>query len=251
MSSKILVVDDEPSILKSIQFSLEKEGYQVITAVDGPTAIEVARREKPNLVVLDVMLPGIDGYEVCRQLRAEFPIPIIMLTAKGEEIDKVVGLEIGADEYVTKPFSLRELQARIKALLRLVSRYSEVKQIQPDQIEIGDLIIDLNRHEVTLSGRVLNLTLKEYELLKILALNANKVLSREFLIEQVWGYDFHGEGRTVDVHIHWLREKIEKDPNNPMRIQTVRGVGYRFERRLRNEGTASSSSAQENATKKA
>ncbi|MEB3284448.1 MAG: response regulator transcription factor [Candidatus Sericytochromatia bacterium] len=231
--AKILVVDDEPSIVKSIQYSLEKEGYVVVTASDGQQALEVARREKPNLMVLDVMMPLLDGYEVCRQLRQEMPIPVIMLTAKGEEIDKVVGLEIGADEYVTKPFSLRELLARVKALLRLVTRYGEAKQAQPDKIEIGDLIIDLTRHEVTLGGRVLNLTLKEYELLKLLALNANKVLSREYLIEQVWGYDFTGEGRTVDVHIHWLREKIEKDPNHPMRIQTVRGVGYRFERRTR------------------
>jgi len=233
MSAKILVVDDEPSIVKSIQYSLEKEGYTVATAHDGAQAIEVARREKPNLVILDVMLPSLDGYEVCRQIRQEMPVPIIMLTAKGEEIDKVVGLEIGADEYVTKPFSLRELLARIKALLRLVARYQEAKAAQPDKIEIGDLVIDLTRHEVTLGGKVLNLTLKEYELLKLMALNANKVLSREFLIEQVWGYDFTGEGRTVDVHIHWLREKIEKDPNNPMRIQTVRGVGYRVERRTR------------------
>ena len=233
MSAKILVVDDEPSIVKSIQYSLEKEGYSVVTATDGVQAVEVARRERPNLVVLDVMLPSLDGYEVCRQIRQEMPVPIIMLTAKGEEIDKVVGLEIGADEYVTKPFSLRELLARVKALLRLVSRYQEVKAAQPNRIELGDLIIDLTRHEVTLSGKVMNLTLKEYELLKLMALNANKVLSREFLIEQVWGYDFSGEGRTVDVHIHWLREKIEKDPNNPMRIQTVRGVGYRFERRTR------------------
>jgi DNA-binding response OmpR family regulator len=233
MSVKILVVDDEPSIVKSIQYSLEKEGYVVVTANDGLQALEVARREKPNLVVLDVMLPSLDGYEVCRQLRQELPIPVIMLTAKGEEIDKVVGLEIGADEYVTKPFSLRELLARVKALLRLVNRYNDPKQAQPDKIEIGDLVIDLTRHEVTLDAKVLTLTLKEYELLKLLALNANKVLSREYLIEQVWGYDFTGEGRTVDVHVHWLREKIERDPNRPMRIQTVRGVGYRFERRTR------------------
>ncbi|HBN10353.1 MAG TPA: DNA-binding response regulator [Cyanobacteria bacterium UBA8530] len=233
MASKILVVDDEPSIVKSVQYSLEKEGYQVVTASDGLQAVEVARREKPNLIVLDVMLPSLDGYEVCRQIRQEMVVPIIMLTAKGEEIDKVVGLEIGADEYMTKPFSLRELLARIKALLRLVSRYAEERTTQPDRIEIADLVIDIARHEVTLSGKVLNLTLKEYELLKLMAMNANKVLSREYLIEQVWGYDFTGEGRTVDVHIHWLREKIEKDPNNPMRIQTVRGVGYRFERRIR------------------
>lgn len=231
--AKILVADDEPSIVKSIQYSLEKEGYIVVTASDGEQAIEVARKEKPNLLILDVMMPKLDGYEVCRQLRGELPVPILMLTAKGEEIDKVVGLEIGADEYMTKPFSLRELLARVKALLRLVSRYNEPKSATPDKIEIGDLVIDLTRHEVTLGGRVLSLTLKEYELLKLMALNANKVLSREYLIEQVWGYDFTGEGRTVDVHVHWLREKIEKDPNHPMRIQTVRGVGYRFERRTR------------------
>jgi DNA-binding response OmpR family regulator len=231
--TKILVVDDEPSITKSIQYSLEKEGYQVIVAHTGPDGVELAKQHKPNLVILDVMLPDLDGYEVCRMIRAEMPVPIIMLTAKGEEIDKVVGLEIGADEYVTKPFSLRELQARVKALLRLVARHHAAKPAEPERIDMGELIIDIARHEVTLNSKPLTLTLKEFELLKLLALNANKVLSREYLIEQVWGYDFAGEGRTVDVHIHWLREKIEKDPNNPVRIQTVRGVGYRFERRLR------------------
>jgi DNA-binding response OmpR family regulator len=231
--TKILVVDDEPSITKSIQYSLEKEGYQVVVAHTGPDGVEMAKQHKPNLVILDVMLPDLDGYEVCRMIRADLPVPIIMLTAKGEEIDKVVGLEIGADEYVTKPFSLRELQARVKALLRLVARHHAAKPAEPERIEMGELLIDIARHEVTLSGKPLTLTLKEFELLKLLALNANKVLSREYLIEQVWGYDFAGEGRTVDVHIHWLREKIEKDPNNPVRIQTVRGVGYRFERRLR------------------
>lgn len=236
---KILVVDDEPSITKSVQYSLEKEGYTVIVADNGIDAIELARKERPNLAILDVMIPQLDGYEVCRTIRAEMPIPIIMLTAKGEEIDKVVGLEIGADEYLTKPFSLRELQARIKAMLRLVSRFKASKPDEPEKIEIGELVIDLNRHEVYLSGESLQLTLKEFELLKLLALNANKVLSREYLIEQVWGYDFAGEGRTVDVHIHWLREKIEKDPNTPIRIQTVRGVGYRFERRI---GSSSSKS---------
>lgn len=231
-NAKILIVDDEASITKTVQYNLEKEGYQVIVADNGIDAIELARKEKPNLAILDVMLPQLDGYEVCRTLRTEMPIPIIMLTAKGEEIDKVVGLEIGADEYLTKPFSIRELQARIKALLRLVARYKSTKIDEPDKIEIGDLVIDLNRHEVKMKNEILPLTLKEFELLKLLALNTNKVLSREYLIEQVWGYDFAGEGRTVDVHVHWLREKIEKDPNTPIRIQTVRGVGYRCERRL-------------------
>lgn len=234
--AKILVIDDEESITKSIQYSLEKEGYSVITANNGTDGVELAKNEKPNLVILDVMLPGLDGYEVCRMIRSEIPVPIMMLTAKGEEIDKVVGLEVGADEYVTKPFSLRELQARIKALLRLVARHQNTKIAEPDRIEIGDLVIDLKRHEVLLAGNKVSLTLKEFELLKLLSLNANKVLSREYLIEQVWGYDFTGEGRTVDVHIHWLREKIESDPENPVRILTVRGVGYRFERRIGIDG---------------
>jgi two-component system, OmpR family, alkaline phosphatase synthesis response regulator PhoP len=233
MPAKILVVDDEVAVVKSVQMALEKEGYIVVTAMDGPAAIEAVRKEKPNLILLDIVLPTMDGCEVCRTIRPETPVPILMLTGKTDEIDKVVGLEMGADEYLTKPFSLRELTARVKAMLRLVNRYSAPKKEELERIEIGDLVIDLVRHEVTLSGQVLSLTLKEYELLKLLTLNANKVMSREYLIEQVWGYDFTGEGRTVDVHIHWLREKIERDPNQPLRIQTVRGVGYRFERRNR------------------
>ena len=233
--AKILVIDDEPAITKSLQYSLEKEGYKVVVSDNGIDAVEVAKKELPDLIILDLGLPGMDGYEVCRVVRNSMTVPIIILTAKGEEIDKVVGLEIGADEYVTKPFSLRELQARIKALLRLVARHKVYKPEEPDKVEIGDLVIDCTRHEVLLEGKLIPLTLKEFELLKLLALNANKVLSREYLIEQVWGYDFSGEGRTVDVHIHWLREKIEKDPDNPIRIQTVRGVGYRFERRVRRD----------------
>ena len=232
-ASRVLIVEDEESYRDALSFLLGREGFDVLTAETGPDALTQFDAAGADLVLLDLMLPGLSGVDVCRALRQRSSVPVIMLTAKDSEIDKVVGLEIGADEYVTKPFSLRELLARVKALLRLVNRYSEAKQQQPDKIEIGDLIIDLTRHEVTLGGKVLSLTLKEYELLKLLALNANKVLSREYLIEQVWGYDFTGEGRTVDVHIHWLREKIEKDPNHPMRIQTVRGVGYRFERRTR------------------
>lgn len=227
----ILICDDQAVLHETLSLYLKAEGFTWSSAYDGEEALEKAHAEQPDLILLDIMMPKMSGTDVCKQIRKTSSVPIIMLTAKGEEIDKVVGLEIGADEYVTKPFSLRELLARIKALLRLVARYQEVKAATPDRIEIGDLVIDTARHEVTIAGKVLNLTLKEYELLKLMALNANKVLSREFLIEQVWGYDFTGEGRTVDVHIHWLREKIEKDPNNPMRIQTVRGVGYRFERR--------------------
>ncbi len=229
---RILVVEDEPTLVDTLEYNLTRQDYTVSTATDGFTALEKARTERPDLIVLDVMLPGLDGFEICRILRQEMSTPILMLTARDDEIDKVVGLEVGADEYVTKPFSMRELQARIKAMLRLVSRFKNTKVAEPDRIEIGELVIDLKRHEVFLDTKKVNLTLKEFELLKLLALNANKVLSREYLIEQVWGYDFTGEGRTVDVHIHWLREKIESDPENPARIQTVRGVGYRFERRV-------------------
>ncbi|MFN3428675.1 MAG: response regulator [Candidatus Sericytochromatia bacterium] len=227
MSAKILVVDDEPSIVKSIQYSLEKEGYQVVTASDGQQALEVARREKPNLVVLDVMLPSLDGYEVCRQLRQELPVPVIMLTAKGEEIDKVVGLEIGADEYVTKPFSLRELLARIKALLRR-SKGSESENKTAKVYQHQELMINLSEHRVMVGERQVELSPKEFKILAMLMSTPGRVFSREELLEQVWGLDFYGDTKTVDVHIRWLREKIEEDPSAPKYVQTVRGFGYRL-----------------------
>lgn len=226
MSAKILVVDDEPSIVKSIQYSLEKEGYQVATAADGHAAVEVARREKPNLVILDVMLPNQDGYEVCRQIRAEMPIPIIMLTAKGEEIDRVIGLEVGADDYLIKPFSLRELVARIKALLRR-SKPTDVEN-KSKVYQHGDLMINLSEHRVMVGDREVELSPKEFKILAMLMGAPGRVFSREELLEQVWGLDFYGDTKTVDVHIRWLREKIEEDPSNPKFIQTVRGFGYRL-----------------------
>ena len=231
---KILVVEDEPTLLETLEYNLTHRGYQVCTAADGPTALEVARQEQPNLIVLDVMLPGLDGFEVCRVLRPEMNVPILMLTARDEEVDKVVGLEVGADDYMTKPFSMRELLARIKALLRRVrldreEMAAESKEARPEQLTFGNLMLDLTRCEVLRDGEPLHLKPKEYELLVFLARNRGIVLSRDLILERVWGWDYGGGSRTVDVHVRWLREKIEPDPGQPTRIITVRGVGYRFE----------------------
>lgn len=225
---KILVVDDEEHIVELIKFNLEKNGYKVVTAFNGNDAIKLASDEKPDLIVLDLMLPGIDGIEICKILKRDEnteKIPIIMLTARGEETDKILGLELGADDYVTKPFSVKELIARIKAVLR---RSSEVNKKQESIIKIRDIVIDTEKHEVTKNGKTLELTLKEFEVLKILALNKGKVLSRDFLLDEVWGYDYYGETRTVDVHIRHLRRKIEDDDKDPKYIETIRGVGYRM-----------------------
>jgi len=231
---KILVVEDEPTLLETLEYNLTHRGYQVCTAADGPTALEVARQEQPDLIVLDVMLPGLDGFEVCRLLRPEMNVPILMLTARDEEVDKVVGLEVGADDYMTKPFSMRELLARIKALLRRVRLdreevATESKEARPEQLTFGNLMLDLTRCEVLRDGEPLHLKPKEYELLVFLARNRGIVLSRDLILERVWGWDYGGGSRTVDVHVRWLREKIEPDPGQPNRIITVRGVGYRFE----------------------
>jgi len=231
---KILVVEDEPTLLETLEYNLTHRGYQVCTAADGPTALEVARQEQPNLIVLDVMLPGLDGFEVCRVLRPEMNVPILMLTARDEEVDKVVGLEVGADDYMTKPFSMRELLARIKALLRRVrldreEMAAESKEARPEQLTFGNLMLDLTRCEVLRDGEPLHLKPKEYELLVFLARNRGIVLSRDLILERVWGWDYGGGSRTVDVHVRWLREEIEPDPGQPTRIITVRGVGYRFE----------------------
>jgi two-component system alkaline phosphatase synthesis response regulator PhoP len=225
---KILVVDDEEHIVELIKFNLEKNGYKVVTAFNGNDALKLAKDEKPDLIVLDLMLPGIDGIEICKILKRDEDtekIPIIMLTARGEETDKILGLELGADDYVTKPFSVKELIARIKAVLR---RSSEVNKKQESIIKIRDIVIDTEKHEVTKNGKALELTLKEFEVLKILALNKGKVLSRDFLLDEVWGYDYYGETRTVDVHIRHLRRKIEDDDKDPKYIETIRGVGYRM-----------------------
>jgi DNA-binding response OmpR family regulator len=220
----VLVVDDEPTLVATLKYNLERDGYRVLTATDGAAALSVARAEHPDLLLLDLMLPVMDGLEVCRLVRREQQMPILMLTARGEEIDKVVGLELGADDYVTKPFGMRELLARVRALLR---RHETAPDAET--LTTGDLQIDLRRREVTRHGERLELKPKELELLVYLTRNRGRAFTREQLVRDVWGYDFLGDSRTVDVHMRWLRQKIEADPATPVRLITVRGVGYRFE----------------------
>lgn len=234
MSLKVLVVEDEPVLLETLAYNLQKQGYEVLTAADGYQAIALARKERPALLVLDLMLPGVDGFEVCRILRQEMSVPILMLTARAEEVDKVVGLEVGADDYMTKPFSMRELMARVKALLRRERLIREEIAAQ-DVIASGkplvfdNLVIDESRRELLKDGQPVPLKPKEYELLLFLARQRGIVVSRDLILERVWGWDFDGGSRTVDVHVRWLREKLERDPADPARIVTVRGIGYRFE----------------------
>jgi DNA-binding response OmpR family regulator len=220
----VLVVDDEPTLVATLKFNLEREGYRVLTAGDGGAALNTARAEHPDLVVLDLMLPVMDGLEVCRALRREMTLPILMLTARTEEVDKVVGLELGADDYVTKPFGMRELLARVRALLRRAE-----SQPEGEVLSSGDLQIDLKRHEVARDGERLELKPKELELLLFFMRNKGRAFTREQLLRDVWGYDFLGDSRTVDVHVRWLRQKVEEEPAKPVRLITVRGVGYRFE----------------------
>jgi DNA-binding response OmpR family regulator len=239
-SHQVLVVEDEPTLRETLKYNLTRQGYHVLTAADGLSALEMARRERPDLIVLDIMLPGLDGLEVCRILRQEMSVPVLMLTAKTDEVDKVVGLEVGADGYMTKPFSMRELLARVKAMLRrerLIreelaaehERTEEREETAPRPWTFGDLTIDTARGEVLCRGEALHLKPKEYELLVFLARNRGIVLSRDLIMQRVWGWDYVGSSRTVDVHIRWLRQKIEPDPSQPARIITVRGMGYRFE----------------------
>jgi two-component system OmpR family response regulator len=228
-SNKVLIVEDDRNLLDTLKYNLRKEGYEVVTAVDGAEALYVARREKPDLVILDIMLPKISGFEVCRILRKEMIVPILMLTAKTEETDKIVGLEIGADDYMTKPFSMRELLARVGAMLRR----AKMVEMQPGPrealLKVGDIEVDIARHKASKGAKMLELTPKEFDLLAFLATNRGFVFSRGQLLEKVWGYDFAGDTRTVDVHIRWLRQKIETDPNNPKHLVTVRGTGYKLE----------------------
>jgi len=226
MSFKILVVDDEKPIADILKFNLEKESYQVVCAYDGDEAIELADQEKPNLVLLDIMLPSKDGMEVCREIRKNHNMPIIMLTAKDSEIDKVLGLELGADDYVTKPFNNRELIARVKANLRRHQQQPEDSTKAKNDIKIGKLVIHPDAYTVTRDGEQIELTHREFELLHYLARSIGQVMTREHLLETVWGYDYYGDVRTVDVTVRRLREKIEENPSTPMWIVTRRGVGY-------------------------
>lgn len=224
----IYVIEDEQHIQQLIKYNLETSGFKVSVFSEGESALENYETDRPDLFILDIMLPGIDGLEICKKLRSNPKTkntPIIMLTAKGEEFDRVLGLELGADDYITKPFSVRELIARVKALFR---RTYSTANAEETIIKCGDITIDCSRHEVTKKGIKIELPLKEYELLKLLALNPGIVMSRELLLEKIWGFDYFGETRTVDVHIRYLRQKIEDDDSNPAYIETVRGIGYKF-----------------------
>jgi len=226
----VLVVEDEQNLRETLTYNLTREGYHVLSAGDGRTALDIARRERPDLYLLDLMLPQVDGFEVCRALRQETQAPILMLTARDSEIDQVLGLELGADEYVTKPFALRPLLARVKALLRRVEMTSGAGQAAvAADIAFGEFVLDRSGRRLRHGVEDIPLTMKEYDLLVYFLTHKGQVLSRDFLLEKVWGYDFVGSTRTVDVHVRWLREKIEHDPGDPHYIATVRGVGYRFE----------------------
>ena len=226
-NEKILVVDDEEHIAELISYNLTSNGYKVITANNGNDAVKLAVEEKPNLILLDLMIPGKDGYDVCKEVRSNSDVrntPIIMLTAKSEELDKILGLELGADDYITKPFSVRELLARVKAVLR---RFS-ISEPESNILIFGNLTADFDKREILVNDKKLDLTLKEFELLEILIRNKGKILTRDTLLDKIWGYEYIGETRTVDVHIRYLRKKIELDDKNPKLIETIRGVGYRF-----------------------
>jgi len=224
--TRILVVEDEESFSDALSFMLRREGYEVVIATDGHAALEQFDRHGPDLVLLDLMLPGIPGTEVCRQIRNSSQVPIIMLTAKDGEVDKVVGLELGADDYVTKPFSSRELLARVRAVLR---RHGEPEELLPVAVEAGPVRMDVDRHVVTVRGESVAMPLKEFDLLEILVRNAGRVLTRAQLIDRVWGADYVGDTKTLDVHVKRLRAKIEDDPANPVYLTTVRGLGYKFD----------------------
>ena len=228
MARTILVVDDEPTLRETLAENLEIEGFRVVTAADGLQALERFRQSQPDLVVLDLMLPELSGIEVCRQIRRESGVPILMLTARDSELDKVVGLELGADDYVTKPFGLRELLARVRALLRRSERQGEGALAA--LIEVGGVQVDLAGHQILRDGRPLPVKPKAFELLAFLIAHPGQVFTRDQLLERVWGYDYGGETRTVDVHVHWLRTVIEDDPATPVFLHTVRGVGYVFRR---------------------
>lgn len=221
--TKLLLVEDDQTLRETLAYNLARENYQVIETGSGVTALDLARQHKPDLVVLDIMLPDLDGLTVCRALRHEFDVPVVLLTARSGEVDRIVGLDSGADDYIVKPFALGELLARLRAVLRRGKRELSTK------LESGDLALDIVGHRAWRGDQSLNLTPKEFDLLAELIRHKGAVLTRDLLLQRVWGFDFGGDTRTVDVHIRWLREKIEDDPANPTRIETVRGIGYRFE----------------------
>ena len=228
MSKKILVVDDEKLIVKGICFSLEQEGMEVDCAYDGEEALEYAKKCEYDLVLLDVMLPKLDGFQVCQQIREFSDMPVVMLTAKSEDMDKILGLEYGADDYITKPFNILEVKARIKAIIRRAGS-NQNKQEKAKTVEVGELKLDCEGRRVFISGKEINLTAKEFDVLELLVFNPNKVYSRENLLNIVWGYEYPGDVRTVDVHIRRLREKIEANPSEPKYVHTKWGVGYYFQ----------------------
>lgn len=224
--TRVLVVEDEPNLREPLVYLLEKEGYEVLEAENGNAAIESFRKDSPELILLDLMLPGISGNEVCRIIRQESQVPIIMITAKDTEIDKVVGLEIGADDYVTKPYSTRELLARMKAVMR---RGAELPVSESGLLKAGPVVMDLDRHTVSVNGEPIQMPLKEFELLELLIENVNRVLTRGQIIDRVWGSNYFGDTKTLDVHVKRVRSKIEEDPSRPRHLITVRGLGYKFE----------------------
>ncbi len=228
MSKRVLVVDDEKLIVKGIRFSLEQDGMEVSCAYDGEEALEIAKSEKFDIILLDVMLPGLSGFEVCQQIREFSDVPIVMLTAKGDDMDKILGLEYGADDYITKPFNILEVKARIKAIMRRTKAKEATKPANDSVIKSGDMTIDRDGRRVYIEEKEINLTAKEFDVLELLILNPNKVYSREKLLTLVWGADYPGDVRTVDVHIRRLREKIEKNPSEPRYVHTKWGVGYYF-----------------------
>ena len=230
--TSILVVDDEPVFIEALTISLEREGFGVIAAADGPAALKAISEKDPDLILLDVMLPGMSGIDVCREIRKSSSVPVIMVTAKGEEIDAVVGVEVGADDYITKPYRLRELIARIRAILRRSENSPKEDETtsNPEVLVEGAVRLDLERHELSVDGELVSLALREIELLSYLMENSGRVGTRESLMQNVWGWDYIGDTKTIDVHVKRLRSKIESDPSAPLRISTIRGVGYRYER---------------------
>jgi DNA-binding response OmpR family regulator len=229
MAKRVLVVDDEKLIVKGIRFSLEQDGMEVDCAYDGEEALEAAKKKEYDVVLLDVMLPKLSGFEVCQQIREFSMMPIIMLTAKGDDMDKILGLEYGADDYITKPFNILEVKARIKAIIRRSNKTASSNNIEAKTVTFGEMKIDCENRRVYIAGKEVNLTAKEFDLLELLVFNPNKVYSRENLLNIVWGYDYPGDVRTVDVHIRRLREKIESSPSEPKYIHTKWGVGYFFQ----------------------